>query len=108
MQFQSLCWEDALEKEMATSSSILPEKSHGQRSLMGYAVHGFTKSRPGLGYEAQNKVSKEPEVWGERVRDALIGFSLFSSLGPVQLFCDPLDCQALLSMEFSMQAYWNG
>ena len=29
-------WEDALEKEMATNSSM-PGKSHGQRSLMGYS-----------------------------------------------------------------------
>ena len=30
---QSLGWEDPLEEEMATHSSILPGKSHGQRSL---------------------------------------------------------------------------
>ena len=35
-QIQSLCWEDSLEKEMATHSSILPGKSHGQRTLVGY------------------------------------------------------------------------
>ena len=29
-------WEDPLEKEMATHSSILPGKSHGERSLAGY------------------------------------------------------------------------
>ena len=34
---QSLGWEDPLEKEMATHSSILPGKSHGQRSLVGYS-----------------------------------------------------------------------
>jgi len=28
---------------MATHSSILPGKSHGQRSLAGYTVHGLTK-----------------------------------------------------------------
>ena len=33
----SLGWEDPLEKEMATCSSILPGKSHGQRSLAGYS-----------------------------------------------------------------------
>ena len=32
---QSLGWEDALEKEMATHSSILPGESHVQRSLAG-------------------------------------------------------------------------
>ena len=30
---QSLSWEDPLQKGMATHSSILPKKSHGQRSL---------------------------------------------------------------------------
>ena len=33
---RSLGWEDHLEKEMATHSSILPGKSHRQRSLAGY------------------------------------------------------------------------
>ena len=33
---QSLGWEDPMEKEMATHSSILAWKSHGQRSLVGY------------------------------------------------------------------------
>ena len=33
---RSLGWEDPLEKGKATYSSILPGKSHGQRSLMGY------------------------------------------------------------------------
>ena len=33
----SLDWEDPLEKEMATHSSILPGESHGQRSLVGYS-----------------------------------------------------------------------
>ena len=46
MQVQSLDWENPLEKEMATHSSILffffytpvflPGKSHGQRSLASY------------------------------------------------------------------------
>ena len=34
---QCLGWEDLLEKEMAAHSSILPEKSHGLRSLAGYS-----------------------------------------------------------------------
>ena len=36
-QVQSLGWEDPLEKGMATHSSILAWKFHGQRSLMGYS-----------------------------------------------------------------------
>ena len=37
----SLGQEDPLEKEMATYSSILPGKSHGQRSLAGYSPWGL-------------------------------------------------------------------
>ena len=35
---RSLCWEDPLEKEMKWQSTpvLLPGKSHGQRSLVGY------------------------------------------------------------------------
>ena len=33
---QSLGWEDLLEEEMATRSSILAGKTHGQRNLAGY------------------------------------------------------------------------
>ena len=42
-RLQSLGQEDPLEKEMATHSSILAWKSHGQRSLVGYIVHGVAK-----------------------------------------------------------------
>jgi len=37
MWVQPLGGEDHLEEEMATCSSILPGKSHGQRSLAGYS-----------------------------------------------------------------------
>ena len=43
----SLDWEDSLEKEVVTHSSILAWKSQGQRSLTGYS-HGVTKTRTGL------------------------------------------------------------
>ena len=35
----SLDWEDPLEKEMATHSSILAGESHGQRSLAGHSPY---------------------------------------------------------------------
>ena len=41
---QSLGREDVLEKEMATHSSILPGKSHGQRSLEGCSPWGHKES----------------------------------------------------------------
>ena len=39
-----LGWEDTLEKEMATYSSILAWKSHGQRNLAGYSSQGCKES----------------------------------------------------------------
>ena len=36
-QVRSLGGENTLEKEMATHSSALPGKFHGQRSLVGYS-----------------------------------------------------------------------
>ena len=43
-QVRSLGWEVPLEKEMATHSSILPGKSHGQRSLAGCSPWGRKES----------------------------------------------------------------
>ena len=34
-QVPSLGWEDPLEKEMAIHSSVLAQRTHGQKSLMG-------------------------------------------------------------------------
>ena len=46
--FQSLGWEDPLEKEMATQSSILAweipwTEEPGQRSLVGYSAWGHKR-----------------------------------------------------------------
>ena len=41
---QSLGWEDLLEKEMATHSSVLAWKIHGQRSLLSYSPWGRKES----------------------------------------------------------------
>ena len=37
---RSLGWEDPLEEEMATHSSVLAGESHAQRSLVGYSPWG--------------------------------------------------------------------
>ena len=37
MRVRSLGWEDPLEEEMAPTPVFLPEKSHGQRSLVGFS-----------------------------------------------------------------------
>ena len=44
MWVQSLGQEDPLEEEMATHSSVLAGKSHGQRSLAGYGPWGHKES----------------------------------------------------------------
>ena len=44
MGVQSLGREDPLEEEMATHSSILAGKSHGQRSLAGFSPGGHKVS----------------------------------------------------------------
>ena len=48
MQVLSLGWEDPLEKEMRTHSSILAWKIHGQRTLVGYSPWWSLKSQTRL------------------------------------------------------------
>ena len=43
-QVRSLGGEDPLEKEMATHSTIIAGKSHGQRNLAGYSPWGHKES----------------------------------------------------------------
>ena len=48
---QSLAWEDPLEEGMATIPLLLTEKSHGQRSLVGYSPWG----RKGIRHDLATK-----------------------------------------------------
>ena len=50
-QVRSLGREDPLEKEMATHSSVLAGKSHGQKSLAGYSPWGLK----GVGHDLATK-----------------------------------------------------
>ena len=43
-QVRSLGQEDPLEKEWQSTPVLLPEKSHGQRSLVGYSPWGHKES----------------------------------------------------------------
>ena len=45
MEVQSLSWEDALEKEMATHFSILAWRIHGQKSLESYSPYDLKEFR---------------------------------------------------------------
>ena len=51
-------WEEPLEKDMVTHSSILPEKSHGQRSLENHS----SWSHKSVGKEGKKKNLKEDKV----------------------------------------------
>ena len=49
-----LAREGPLEKEMATASIVLPEKSHGQTRLMGYSPWGHKRVRLDLATQKQS------------------------------------------------------
>ena len=64
---QSLGWEDSLEEDMATHSSVWPGESHGQRSLAGYSPWGHKE----LGMnEAVQHTESERKCESERMEDA--------------------------------------
>ena len=44
MQVQSLGWEDPLERAWQPAPVLLPGKSHGQGSLVGYSPRGHKES----------------------------------------------------------------
>ena len=53
--FPSLVWEDPLEKEMATHSSILPERTLWTEEPGGLLVHGVTVRRDSVNGQQQQK-----------------------------------------------------
>ena len=57
----SLHQEDPLEQEMATHSSILAGKSHGQRSLVGYSPWGHRESY----------MTEHPSIHGNYMRSSI-------------------------------------
>ena len=57
IQVPSLGWEDPLEKEMATYSSILAWRIHGQRSLASYSPWGPKESDTTEQLSTQGRVS---------------------------------------------------
>ena len=54
IQVWSLGWKDPLEEEMATHSSVFPEKSHGRRSLAGHSPSGCKIVRHDLATRQQS------------------------------------------------------
>ena len=62
-QVQSLGWEDLLEKEMATNSSILVWRIPMDREAWQATVHGFAKNWTWLGDEAQHNEAQTNAAW---------------------------------------------
>ena len=72
---QSLSREDPLEKEIATHSSNLPGKSHGQRNLVDYSpwdlkesdtterLHFTSSEFVVTGFEIYGSISKQPRIY---------------------------------------------
>ena len=61
-QVQSLGWEDPLEKEITTPSSILGGKSHGQRSLVGYSPRGHKDMTQRLNHDNNDLEMDEQRI----------------------------------------------
>ena len=69
---RSLGQEGALEKEMATHSSILAWRIPMDRGAWGATVHGVAKSQIGLSDQAQH--STGPLRWGESENSGMFYF----------------------------------
>ena len=54
---QSLGWENPLEKEMVTHSSVLTRKPHGQRNLVGYSPRGHKSIRHDLASKTETETA---------------------------------------------------
>ena len=58
--------EEPLEEGMATHSRV-PKKSHGQRSLAGYIVHGVAKSWMWLSMHVPSEVEGKMKAWRKQI-----------------------------------------
>ena len=84
----SLDWEDPLEKEMATHSSIImPGKSHGQRSLVGYSPWGRKESDT---TEQLKHTQTEKANSGDRnrIKIPLIRINIHGLTSPIKMMLD--------------------
>ena len=100
---RSVSWEDPLEKEMATHSSILAGKPHGQRSLVGCSPWGCKES--GM-TERLTLISLSIMF----VKVYSLHVCVLRCFSHVQLFVISLTVafQAPVSIGFSRKKYWSG
>ena len=64
-QVRSLGQEDPLEQEMAPCSSILPRRSHGQRSLAAYSPQGCRESDMTEQVSKQKGLNETQRSWSK-------------------------------------------
>ena len=117
MQVWSLGWEDALEEEMATHSSILAWKNSMDRGAWWATVHGFAKSWTWLstqhdflpysvGWHSRDLTSLTQKRDSHIVKKTIWGgMWKWKLLSRIQLFGTPWTIQ---SVEFSRPEYWSG
>ena len=67
MQVQSLSWEDPWSRKWQPTPIFLPEKSHGQRSLVGFSPWGCTES--GMTEQPNTQEEREGPEMGARLPD---------------------------------------
>ena len=115
-QVWSLGWEDPLEKEMATHSSILAwkiswtEESGGLQSMGSQRVGHDWATNPHLRGRAGIPTPRLTDNKAAALSTMLSFFMLVSSLSRLWLFVTPWTAahQAPLSLRFSRQGYWSG
>ena len=107
---RSLGWEDPLEKEMATYSSILAWRMPWTEEPG--RLHGVTKSSTWLSnwHTTCLELCKAHSKCSDPVQCTCLGAVCVLALSRVCLFVTPwtVACQAPLSMGFSRQEYWSG
>ena len=100
---QCLGWEDPLEEEMATHSSVLAWRSHGQRNLVGYSPWGCKRVRHSL-TNNNNKYIHIHVIYMHTcmiscfsyiyvcIQITYIWIYLLLLFSYVWFFCNPMDC----------------
>ena len=98
-KIQSLGWGDSLEKEMATYSSILPGKSYGLRSRVGYSPWGHK--------DLMTKQQQSEVIWAERTEGSPEKV-LFNGRGPEGCYPNQSwDCHWRKLLPHLMQQRWT-
>ena len=97
---RSLGWEDPWRRKCQPTPVLLPGKSHGRRSLVGYSPWGCKEL----------DTTERLHFYFSHLKSKNIGcYCLVTKL--CLILCDSMNCvahQAPLSMRFPRQEYWSG